>query len=141
MQYLNNKAVYLFMLIGALMLSAGAYYIKLIFSDSRYIEENSIEYIILVPAILKEIPLEESNQVKNYYYSSADGNKPVINAVEFTTLKTSDEIVKKLMNYFNGLGFENYNDSYKKDNMEISITHSKGDGDVILVNVTLLEYL
>ena len=123
------------------MLSAGAFYIKLVFSDSRYIEKNSIEYFILVPAILKDIHLEESDQVTYYYYSSAEGNKPVINAVEFTTIKMPDVLVKKLMRYFNGLGFENYNDSYKKDNIEVSITHTKVEGDTTLVNVTLLEYL
>lgn len=141
MRYLSNNATYIFVIIGSLILSAGIYYTNLVFSDSRYIEKNSIEYLLLVPSILKELPLKPTDQVRNYYYSSADGNKPAVVSVEFTTPKYSGETHTKILNYFDELGFKHNNNLYKKKNMEVSITHSTREGNTILVNVAIFEYL
>ena len=97
MRYLNIKATNLLILTCLLLTAAGIYCIKLVFSESLYIENNIIEYYLLVPAIIKDIPLEQTDHVMRYYYSAADGNKPAIASVKFTTLKPAKEWFVTLM--------------------------------------------
>jgi hypothetical protein len=135
------RSAHLLILAGLLLIAAGVYYAKLVFSESLYIEKNSIEYYFLVPAIIKDIPLDSTDEVVSYYYSAADGNKPAVASVEFTTPKSANEVDDSIVSYFKGLGFVGSNNAYKKDSNEISITHSTSDAGEVLINVAVLEHI
>lgn len=139
MRYSNKQYVILFVLIGFLLIGAGFYYIKLVSTDIRIVGNSSIEYYILVPDILKQIPLEHTDQIMDYSYTSANGNKPSIISVEFITQRFAGAATERLVRYFDGLGFESNNNVYRKDNIVISITHSPSELGAVLMKVSLIE--
>jgi hypothetical protein len=140
MRYSNNQTITLFVLIGSLLIGAGLYYIKLVSTDIRITGNSSIEYYFLVPDILKEIPLEQTDQLMGYHYTPAADNNTAIVSVEFITQHFAGATTEKLVSYFDGQGFEINNNVYRKDNIEISITHSPSELGAVLMNVSLVEY-
>jgi hypothetical protein len=140
MRYSHKQIITLFVLIVFSLMGAGLYYIKLVSTDIRIVENSSIEYYLLVPDILKEIPLEQTDQLMGYHYTSADANNPAIISVEFITQHFAGATTEKLVSYFDGLGFEINNNVYRKNNIEISITHSPSELGAVLMNVSLVEY-
>ena len=141
MATIKNIKIYFILLLSSLIFSAAVYYFKAALADGRYIEPGSIEYYVLVPAVIKQLPLDPADQIVSYYYSSADGDNPAVVSVAFSTVKPIGRFYEALVDYFDTLGFQNVDAGYKKDAMEISITHSVGDDDAIIINVALLEYL
>jgi len=105
MRYSYKQIITLFVLIIFLLIGACLYYIKLLSTDIRIVENSSIEYYLLVPDILKEIPLEQTDQLMSYHYTSADSNNPAIVTVEFITQHFAGATTEKLVSYFDGLGF------------------------------------
>ena len=140
MRYSNNQTITLFVLSCFLLIGAGFYYIKLVSSDIRIIGNSSIEYYLLVPDILKDIPLEQTDQLMGYHYTPADDNNPAIVSVEFITQNFAGSATEKLVHYFDGIGLKNSNNVYRKDNVEISITHSPSELGAVLMNVSLSNY-
>ena len=109
-----------------------AYLASIIFSENVSYQKGSLEYYILTQEIIKELPLEELTDAK-YFYSSADGNKPAINTIEFPA-SASDSI---LSDYFSSKQYKLIeNGSYKKNSQEVVI-ESKNNR----VKITVLEYL
>lgn len=140
MRYSYQQILTLFVLIVFLLIGIGLYYIKLVSTDIRITGNSGIEYLLLVPDILKEIPLDQTDQLMGYYYTSAEDNNPAIVSVKFVTQNFAGTATEKLVRYFDGIGFKNSNSVYRKDYIEISITHSPSELGAVLMNVSLIEY-
>lgn len=121
-------------------LAIGIYYVKLSFSESLRFSGHSIQYLLLTPEILKKLPVEEIGTVKHYYYSAADGNKPLINAIEMESKKSEDIIETTVTNYLikNGFTTDTPN-TFVKDKQEISLGIEKSEPNSSNVNITLIE--
>ena len=112
-----------------------AYLASIIFSENVYYQKGSLEYCLLTQEIIKELPLETQAEAK-FFYSSADGNKPAKNTVEFSGT-ISDSI---LSDYFSSNQYELIeNGSYKKDSQEVIVEYIGPDKNRI--KITVLDYL
>lgn len=139
-RFLKNKAVYISLLSGLLIVVSGAYYVSTLFTGARTIEHNSISYFVLVPAILKDLPHDSTDQVINYNYRSAEGKDPAIISVTYQTEKFAGRAYDKLVDYFDESGFVYADNIYKKDNLEVVIAHEATADQRELISVTLLEH-
>ena len=111
-----------------------AYMASIIFSEHISYKNGSIEDYLLTPEIIKELPFGKLADA-SYFYSSADGNKPAINTVEFPT-SISDTI---LLDYFSSNKYESIeNGSYKKGSQEITVEYI--DSKEKKLKITVLEY-
>lgn len=120
----------------------GVYYAKLVLSESLHYSKHSIEYILMTPEVFKHLPVEEIGKVKEYYYSAADGNKPVINALELESDKTVNAIDATLADYFSKNNYTSSSkNTFSKDKQEISISIEKSQSNTLTVNITLLELI
>ncbi len=111
------------------------YSASIILSEHVTYKKGSLEYYLLTPEIIKELPLKQLTDAK-YYYSSADGNKPAINTIEFSGT-ISDSI---LSDYFSSNQYEIIeNGSYKKGSQEVTVEYVKDDEK--RMRITIFEYL
>lgn len=138
-----KKSTLLLLLIPILTcLFLGGYYINLSMSEGIRFAKNSIEYRLLTPDILKGIKTGDTETIKHYYYSAADGNKPLINAVELESGEDINEIEKKLTQYLINHHYTNIKPGeFIKDNQQISISFEKKQANIWNVSVTLLEVI
>ncbi len=112
-----------------------AYLLSIIVSESVSYEKGSLEYYLLTTEIIKELPFTELEDA-NYFYSTADGNKPVENVVEFSTTKPISALSEYLIaNKFKLLA----DGSYENGSQIIYIEYSENEKKQI--KITVLEYL
>lgn len=117
-----------------------AYLASIIFCESVTYQKGSLEYYLLTPQIIKELPIQRLNNA-DYFYSSADGSKPSISSVEFFYKTTGKEISDILSNYFiMNKYLQLKNGSYKKDFQEITVEYKKEKGKTT-AKIIVLEYL
>jgi len=123
-------------------LGIGMYYMKLSLSENMEFERNSIEYRLLTPNILKDIPTEDIGKVSRYYYSAAEGDKPLINAVELVSGKEKERLENIIMRYFLHKQFIiNKHGKIVKDDEEITLTFEKNDSNEWVIRITLAEII
>jgi hypothetical protein len=137
-----NKTLALVFTSVLICLLVGLYYVKLSVSESLWYSENSIEYLLLTPDILKNLPVEKIGMVKHYYYSAADGSKPLINAIEMESEKNRDFIETTVAGYLGENGFTGDNPNiFVKDKQQITLGTEKSESNSWFVNITLLEII
>lgn len=112
-----------------------AYFLSIILREGTEYERLSVEYYLLTPGIIKELPFEGLEDA-NYYYSTADGNKPVVNAIEFTEKKPANVIA----NYLIANKFKLQTDGAYKNGPQIVYLEYTGDERAV-AKITVLERL
>jgi hypothetical protein len=128
------------LLISLLILASAAYYVTTLFTGARTIENNSISYFVLVPAILKDLPHDSTDQVIGYYYRPAEGNEPATVSVKYQTERFAGKTYERLVDYFDDSGFVSADNVYMKDNIELVISHEATADQFEIISVTLLEH-
>lgn len=117
-----------------------AYLFSMVLDESRIYNKWSLEYYLLTPEIIKKLPLKGLDTAE-YYYSSADGNKPTIYQVQFAIEASEEEIVNVLTEYFIAQKFTQSEkeyfeiSSYKNSNCDVSVEYIDGDK----IKITILE--
>lgn len=123
-------------------LTIAAYYMKLAMTDNLWYEKDSIKYRLLTPAILKKFPAEDVGKVEYYYYSAADGNKPLINSIKLVSDKDKDYLEEKITRYFMNNQFTKTQfGELIKDDLQISVLFEKNNSNTWNVSITLLEII
>jgi hypothetical protein len=121
-----------------------AYYAYLSLSEGRIITTDSVERYILIPGILRDPSLLLMGDAKQYYYSAADGMKPMVAAVDIVMDGNQEAIRKKITQYFLLNGYIE-NDAHEIKNstgkQEISITIKKSSDAQWEANIALLDFL
>ncbi len=139
MRYVNKQAITIVALLVLLVAGSGYYYFRLVTTDSPYIVNNSMEYYLLVPTVLKQLPLDSMDQVMRYSYTAADADKPAVVSVEFVTHLFAGTAYEKMVNYFDGLGFDHTQGDLSQGNIKVLITHTGSELGAVLMKVEILE--
>lgn len=135
---------YLAALFVILFISAAfaIYYVKLSLSESLKFENGSLPYRLLTPNILKNFNARKIGKVKYFYYSAADGNKPLINAIELVSSQKKEFIEQLADDYFiqhhylkSGPG------QYKKDRQNVYVSILRTSNGHLNINITVSETL
>ena len=122
------------------VLLGGVYYLKLSFSEGKIITPGSVESFLLVPDLLKDKALISIGAVKNYYYDSEDGPKPLIIGVKIITTEEKERIKSHIRKYFLRNSFkENEKKELRKGRKLILIAFKRRSEDSWLVDIDLLE--
>lgn len=139
----KSKVSLILLLIPILIcLVIGVYYIRLSMMESIRFDKDSIEYRLLTPDILKNISTEDIGKIKHYYYSAADGHKPLINSIEMVSDKSREYVENILENYLVNHQFIKIKPGeFKRDGQEVSISFEKADSKIWNINITLVEMI
>jgi len=140
----SKTKAYLTIFLVLLLISAAlvAYYVKLSLSESLRFEKGSLEYRLLTPDIFKKFNTNQTGKVKYYYYSAADGNKPLINAIELESSYKKEQIEKETDNYFIDHHYAKISSGEYKNNKQIvSVSIQQAREGKLNISITVAEIL
>ncbi len=139
----NNILTILGLLFLILILVLGGYFfLRLILSESVLIHNGSLKRDLLIPYILRDNSLTGLGRIKSYYYSAADGVKPIVTSVSLIIRQDRELVKEQIRQYFFLKGFEvNRNNEMIKENLVVSIEIKNGEGNSWVVTIALLEHL
>lgn len=140
MRTVNKRVIFLALLFAFAAAGLAAYYLKLSLGESLSFGKDSIEYRLLTPQDLKQLPIASLGNLDHFYYSAADGNKPLINAVEIISSLDTQQRQRILREYFISRGYkENAKGEFKKETTTASAMVSQEAAGAWRVIITLEE--
>jgi len=95
---MNKKIIKIALLTGVIVFIFLKY--LSLFVDNTHIRKNSIEYFVLVPAIVKELPIEQWGKLIRYHHSNVDGTQSALNGVVFSVKQYPNKTLDKIKKYF-----------------------------------------
>lgn len=130
-------------LVLAIIVIAGIviYSISAVLSDDRTYSRLSLDYLILTHEIIKDLPFELPSEAE-FTYSAADGPKPAISVIEYSTAGDQDHITAVIGQYLQHQGFtEQSPGMYIGKDQEILVRLLAKDNLNIQIRIEVLDYL
>jgi hypothetical protein len=117
------------------------YCMKMIFSDGLSYSAGSIEYLILTPSTITDLPIKDSTDAR-FTYSSADGPKPAITTVELTTTQELPKVEAKIRTYLTSAGFvETKPRDFERKDTEVVVKYTPLGAHGVKVELSNLDYV
>jgi hypothetical protein len=139
--FANRKIVISLVLAFIVIVSVVIYCISAVLSDDRTYSKLSLDYLILTPDIIKDLPLELPDEAE-YTYSAADGPKPAISIIEYTTEGDQDHLTAAIGKYLQHQGLtEQSPGMYTGNAQEVVVRLSAKETSSIRIHIEVLDYL
>lgn len=127
--------------IAILLACVTAYLWALFLSDSKVIEKGELSYYLLIPKILRNVPVSKIGTNTIYEYTAPDGPKPTITILKFKSSKEKTSIQKELASYFTINKYKYKKGRFWKEKKEANIVISNDSDNEFSIIVELAEHL
>ena len=138
----TKNTLSLFLIPILICLVVVVYYRNLVMTENIRFPKDSIEYRLLTPNVIKNIQIDDIGEVKYYYYSAADGNKPLINAIKLESNKDKNYIESKITQHLINNQFTKIKSGkFIKDNQKISVLFEKNNSNTWNASIIVIEVI
>jgi hypothetical protein len=117
------------------------YSISAVLSDDRTYSRLSLDYLILTPEIIKDLPFELPAEAE-FTYSAADGPKPAISIIEYTTKGDQDHLIAAIGEYLQHQGLSEQSPGmYTGGAQEVLVHLLSHETSSVQIRIEVLDYL